>query len=65
MRGLGHAVEEYFTGEDPIEMFYFLRNLKDGADHMDISKGAAGRLLLHLLDGIDREKYKSHIRPGP
>jgi hypothetical protein len=64
MKELRHKVEEKFTGEDPIEIFSFLRTFKEGADHMDISEGAAARILPYFLDGSAREEYKSHSEPG-
>ena len=65
MKGLRHTVEEKFTGEDPIEILSFLRSFKEGADHMDISEGAAARLLPYFLDGIAREEYRSHMGRAP
>jgi hypothetical protein len=44
MKGLRHSVEDMFTGQDRIEILSFLRTFKEGADHMDISQGAAKRL---------------------
>jgi hypothetical protein len=32
---------------------------------MDISEGAAARLLPYILDGIAREEYKSHMGRAP
>jgi hypothetical protein len=55
MKGLRHTVEEKFTGEDPIGVLPFLRSFKEGADHMDISQGAAARLFPYFLDGMARE----------
>lgn len=65
MKGLRHTVEEKFTGEDPIEVLPFLRSFKEGADHMDISEGAAARLFPYFLDGMAREEYKSHMGRAP
>jgi hypothetical protein len=65
MKGLRHTVEEKFSGDDPIEILPFLRSFKEGADHMDISEGAAARLLPYFLDGTAREEYKSHMGRAP
>jgi hypothetical protein len=53
MKGLRNSVEDKFTGEDPIEILSFPRNFKEGADHMDISEGAAARLFPYFLDGME------------
>jgi hypothetical protein len=65
MKGLRHTVEEKFTGEDPIEVLPFLRSFEEGADHMDISEGAAARLFPYFLDGMAREEYNSHMGRAP
>jgi hypothetical protein len=65
MKGLRHKVEEKFTGEDPIEILSFQRTFKEGADHMNISEGAAAKLFPYFLDGIAREEYESHTGRAP
>jgi hypothetical protein len=63
--GIRHSVEDKFTGADPIEILDFLRSFKESADHLDVSEGAATRLFPYFLDGLARERYRTHLTRAP
>ena len=65
VKGLRHSLEDKFTGVEPIEILHFLRTFKEAADHLDVSEGAASRLLPYFLDGVAREGYKAHLDEVP
>jgi hypothetical protein len=65
MKALRHLVGGKFNGDDSIEVLPFLRSFKEAADHLDMSEGAATRILTSFLDGMAREGYRANLDDAP
>jgi hypothetical protein len=65
MKALRHSVEVKFNGDDAVEVLPFLRSFKEAAAHLNVSEGAATRILPSFLDGMAREGYREHLEDAP
>jgi hypothetical protein len=65
MKALRHSVEGKVNGDDDIEVFPFLRLFKEAADNLNVSEGAATRILPSFLDGMAREGHRAHLDDAP
>jgi hypothetical protein len=61
VKAFRHSVEGNFTGDDAIEVLLFLRSLKEVVDHLNVSEGAATRILPSVLDWMAREVYWANL----
>jgi hypothetical protein len=62
-----HAIpqDDRFSGDEPIEVFSFLRVLKEAADHNELPEAAAAQLITYFLVGIAKEGYRAHLDEAP
>jgi hypothetical protein len=65
VKGLKHAIEVKFGGEEPIEVLQFLRTFKETAVHNRVSEGVAALLIPYLLKEIAKEGYWAQLVDVP
>jgi hypothetical protein len=58
-----HAIpkDDRFSGDEPIEVFSFLRVFKEAPNHNELPEAAAARLITYFLVGIANESYRAHL----
>jgi hypothetical protein len=59
------ALDDRFSGDEPIEILAFLRTFKETANHNELSEAAAARLTHYFLTGASKEGYRAHLDEAP